>query len=263
MKCPYCLSDVADEALACPHCTKDLYLFKPMMQRVADLEAQLSVLPERQILSQRVSQLEGLLADQAMSSSMQGNVGITSNFRNLMVFLILPLVLLLLGHGLITIVYDTKLLYLRLISIVIPAVFGYALMSSGPHKLLPWFLVSAVLALLSVIGMSYMTHLVDGTPVLPQNAFEWREFLEYGISISSSFLAGMILGRAVFIKHYGLISTALGGAYAALAASTHKDKLDAQGALKLMKVLNEHVNTIMALGSTALSIYTGLKGFLV
>jgi hypothetical protein len=260
MKCPYCLSDVADEALACPHCTKDLYLFKPMMQRVADLEAQLSALPERQVLAQRVSQLESMLAQQAMSGSAQGNMGITGNFRNLLVFLILPLVLLLLGHGLITIVYDTKLLYLRLISIAIPAVFGYALMSSGPHKLLPWFLVSAVLALLSVIGMSYMTHLVDGTAVMPQNTFEWREFLEYGISISSSFLAGMILGRAAYIKHHRLISTAIGGAYAALVASTGRDKLDAQGAFKLMKALNDHISTIMALGSTALSVYTGLKG---
>ncbi|NCW90412.1 MAG: hypothetical protein EBV73_07740, partial [Rhodocyclales bacterium] len=75
MKCPYCLSDVADEALACPHCTKDLYLFKPMMQRVDDLEAQLSALPERQVLAQRVSQLESMLAQQAMSGSAQGNMG--------------------------------------------------------------------------------------------------------------------------------------------------------------------------------------------
>lgn len=262
MKCPYCLSDVADEALACPHCTKDLYLFKPMMQRVAELETQLNALPERQVLVQRVSQLEEMLTKQAMSGAHHDGASASNNLRNLLVFLVLPLVLLLLGHGLITIVYDTKLLYLRLISIVIPAVFGYALMSSGPHKLLPWFIVSAVLALLSVVGMSYMTHLVDGTPVMPQNAFEWREFLEYGISISSSFLAGMILGRAAYIKHHRLISTAIGGAYSALIATTGNDRLDAQGALKLMKALNEHISTVMALGSTALSVYTGLKGII-
>ena len=262
MKCPYCLSDVADEALACPHCTKDLYLFKPMMQRVADLEAQLGTLPERQALVQRVSQLEDMLTQQAMSGGRRDEASASNNVRNLLVFLVFPLVLLLLGHGLITIVYDTKLLYLRLISIVIPAAFGYALMSSGPHKLLPWFLVSAVLALSSVIGMSYMTHLVDGTPVMPQNAFEWREFLEYGISITASFLTGMILGRAAFIKHHRLISTAIGGAYSALVASTGRDKLDAQGAFKLMKALNDHISTIMALGSTALSVYTGLKGII-
>lgn len=259
MKCPYCLSEIADEVLACPHCTKDLYLFKPMMQRVADLEVQLNTLPERQVLVQRVSQLEGMLAEQAMSVGRSEQGG---NLRSLFVFLILPLVLLLIGHGLITIVYDTKLLYLRLISIVIPAAFGYALMSSGPHKLLPWFLVSAALALSSVVGMSYMTHLVDGTPVMPQNTFEWREFLEYGISIAASFLTGMILGRAAFIKHHRMISTAIGGAYSALMASTGNDKLDAQGAFKLMKALNEHVSTIMALGSTVLSVYTGLKGII-
>ena len=58
MKCPYCQTEVADEVLACPHCTKDLYLFKPMMARVSDLESQLCELPERKQLLERVAQLE-------------------------------------------------------------------------------------------------------------------------------------------------------------------------------------------------------------
>lgn len=262
MKCPYCLSEIAEEAFACPHCAKDLYLFKPMMQRVADLEAQLSAVPEREALQQRVSQLEALLANRTWADANQSSDGVADSIKSILFFLILPLALLLIGHGLITIVYDTKLLYLRLLSIMVPALFGYALMSSHGHKLLPWSLLAAILAIVSVFGMSYMTHLVDGTPVMPQNAFEWREFVEYGISIAASFWAGMILGRAAYLKSNPFMKTAIGGAYSALVSKAGKDGVDAVGALKLMKVLNEHISTITALGSTALSVYTGLKGIL-
>ena len=38
MRCPYCVSDIADEALACPNCTRDLYLFKPLLERIKNGE---------------------------------------------------------------------------------------------------------------------------------------------------------------------------------------------------------------------------------
>ena len=259
MKCPYCLSEVADEVLACPHCTKDLYLFKPMMQRVVDLELQLGKLPERQNLLDRVSLLEGILADQVLERA-QVSDGLGKSIKSIGFFLILPLVLLLLGHGLITIVYDTKLLYLRLLSIFVPALFGYALMVGRSHKLLPWFFMATVLAVSAIFGMSYMTHLVDGSPVMPQNAFEWREFFEYGVSIAASFLTGMVLGRASYIRHHPMMKTVISGAYSAVMANAGKEGSDPAGAFKLMKVLNDHISTVTALGSTALSVYTGLKG---
>ena len=261
MKCPYCQSELADDVLACPHCTKDLYLFKPMMARVADLESQLGELPERKQLLERVAKLEEMLANQALDH-IQSQAGVGSAIKSLCFFLVLPLALLLIGHGLITIVYDTKLLYLRLLSIMIPALFGYALMVGRAHKLLPWFFMATALAVSSVFGMSYMTHLVDGSPVMPQNAFEWREFLEYGVSIAASFLTGMILGRAAYIKNHPMINTLIGGAYSALMAKAGKDGSDPAGAFKLMKALNDHVSTVTALGSTAISVYTGLKGIL-
>lgn len=261
MKCPYCLSEIADEVLACPHCTKDLYLFKPMMQRVVDLELQLGQLPERQNLLDRVSMLEGMLADQALERA-QVSDGLGKSIKSICFFLILPLALLLLGHGLITIIYDTKLLYLRLLSILVPALFGYALMVGRSHKLLPWFFIATVLAVSAVLGMSYMTHLVDGSPVMPQNAFEWREFFEYGVSIAASFLTGMVLGRATYIRHHPMMQTVISGAYSAVMANAGKGGSDPAGAFKLMKVLNDHISIVTALGSTALSVYTGLKGII-
>lgn len=48
MQCPYCLSEVAEEAVVCKVCTRDLYLFKPMMAKVAELEKQLEEMPNQQ-----------------------------------------------------------------------------------------------------------------------------------------------------------------------------------------------------------------------
>ena len=42
MKCPYCLSEVDSEAYVCKICTKDLYLFKPLMEKVSSLEEKLN-----------------------------------------------------------------------------------------------------------------------------------------------------------------------------------------------------------------------------
>ena len=38
MRCPYCISEIDDLALACPHCARDLYLFKPLLEKITQLE---------------------------------------------------------------------------------------------------------------------------------------------------------------------------------------------------------------------------------
>ena len=58
MKCPYCLSDIDSDAYVCKVCTKDLYLFKPLIQKVSDLEEKLSNVSDREILESRISELE-------------------------------------------------------------------------------------------------------------------------------------------------------------------------------------------------------------
>ena len=58
MKCPYCLSDIDEQAHVCKVCTKDLYLFKPMMQKISDLERKLSDLKNQEVLEARILELE-------------------------------------------------------------------------------------------------------------------------------------------------------------------------------------------------------------
>lgn len=232
--CPYCLSEVDDAAVVCRTCTRDLYLFKPMMARIAELEAQVRELSSRQTLAEQADDLVELGA-QAVSRA-------KANFRNfagdVARFLLAPLALLLIAHTLITVTYDLNVVYLRLISVLLPMPFGFWLFRDEPRTLLPWFVGTAFLAVASVIGMSAIVAAVDGTSVLPSTAFEWRELLEYAASIAFSFLTGM------------LISHATGG-------EVNKDKLHTLSAnFKLIG------GSIAAILTTAVSLYTGLKGVL-
>jgi len=258
MNCPYCLSEVSEEAHVCKTCSRDLYLFKPMMARIASLEEQLANAPSQEVNEFRIAELEYLLNEQDQKLSTRS---LFTWIKDIAAFLVVPLVLLLLAHWLIAVVYDTKMIYLRIISMIVPLPFAYFLFKSHAHKLFPWFVGVVFLAIASVIGMSWITSLVDHSPVWPQNLFEWKEVLEYSASIAFSFLTGMLLGGVAYAskrraRQAGMMSALI------KAASTHSadGNLSIQGVFGLMKTLQEHGGTVVALGTTAASIYTGLKG---
>lgn len=261
MRCPCCLSEIDDEALVCKVCKRDLYLFKPLLAQIASLQAQLTAQPEREALEQRVRELENQL-EHTRERLHPPQATPVAFLQSLAVFILLPLALLLLGHWLITVVLDTQLLYLRLISIILPLPFGFFLFSRHRRSVAPWFVATAFLAIASVIGMSWITSLVDGTPVLPQNAFEWREYLEYAASISFSFLTGMLLGGLLQPRKQGPLSKDPKSLLQSIVGRLLGSNLTPQQLASLVKKLEEYGSSLVAVGTTAVSIYTGLKGFL-
>jgi hypothetical protein len=259
MNCPYCLSEVSEEAHVCKTCTRDLYLFKPMMAKIASLEGQLAAIPNQEVNELRIAELEYLLEEQ---NQQLANRPLFAWAKDIALYLIVPLLLLLVAHWLIAIVYDTKMIYLRIISMVLPLPFAYFLFKSHAHKIFPWFIGVVFLAIASVIGMSWITSLVDHSPVWPQNLFELREVLEYSASIAFSFLTGMLLGRVTYTNKERRRQAGIMNMLNKAAASSHTADGSAsiQGVFGLMKTIEEHGGTVVALGTTAASIYTGLKG---
>ena len=260
MNCPYCLSEVSEEAHVCKTCSRDLYLFKPMMAKVADLEGKLAAVINTEFYELRIAELEQQLEDQ---NEQLEKISAFQWMSDIAIYLIIPLVLLLVAHWLIAVVYDTKMIYLRIISMVLPLPFAYALFKKHSHKVLPWFVGVIFLAIASVIGMSWITSLVDHSPVWPQNLFEWKEVLEYSASIAFSFLTGMLLGGVAYAakqraRRAGLVSSMM-----KVAALNFKDGgASLKNVHGLMKTLQEYGGTVVALGTTAVSIYTGLKGII-
>lgn len=252
MKCPYCLSDIDSEAYVCKVCTKDLYLFKPLIQKVSDLEEKLSNISDREVLESRISELqEELIYKKELEA--EGIVGI---FLKISKFLFLPLLILLMAHAVIIVVYDLKLIYLRLASILIPMPFAFFLFQKKKNPVFPWFLGSLVLAFITVIGMSAITSLVDKTPVMPQSMIEWKEFIEYSLSITFSFLTGILLGTISFFKrskHKIDINPML----KALLNLIVNKKLSPEALQELLQKSIKYVS----LATTLLSLYTGLRRF--
>jgi hypothetical protein len=153
------------------------------------------------------------------------------------------------------------MIYLRIISMVLPLPFAYGLFKNHAHKLLPWFIGVTFLAISSVIGMSWITSQVDHSPVWPQNLFEWKEVLEYSVSIAFSFLTGMLLGRVAYQNRHNRFKVDL--AKSLVEKTSFKGTTQSiEGIHGLMKKLQEYGGTIVALGTTAVSIYTGLKGII-
>jgi hypothetical protein len=257
MNCPYCLSEVQEEAKVCKTCTRDLYLIKPLIEKADQLEKQLAAVPSNEAYEQKIAHLEALLEDHELKAKKPRTI--LHLLMDIAWYLIVPLALLLLSHAVITVVYDTKILYLRIISMVLPLPFGYFLFKGHARSVLPWFIGVILLAIGAVIGMSAITGLVDGSPVMPQNAFEWKEVLEYSSSISFSFLTGMLLGGMAYASKHrrkNMNTNSLLGSVMTLPFSSDisPDKLH-----QFLKKIEQYGSTVVAVGTTALSIYTGLK----
>jgi hypothetical protein len=230
-----------------------------MMTKIASLEGQLASVPSQEVNELRIAELEYLLDEQNRKLA---NRSLSTWIKDIALYLIVPLLLLLLAHWLIAIVYDTKMIYLRIISMILPLPFAYFLFKGHAHRLFPWFVGVVFLAIASVIGMSWITSLVDHSPVWPQNLFEWREVLEYSASIAFSFLTGMLLGGVAYGSKQRRRQAGIINALIKIASTQSAGGVSMQGMHGLMKTLHEYGGTVVAFGTTAVSIYTGLKGMI-
>ena len=88
MNCPYCLSEVSEEAYACKTCSRDLYLLKPMMAKIADLESKLAAIPSPELYELRIAELEQLLDEQNHQIEKRSSLQWISEIA---IYLIIPL----------------------------------------------------------------------------------------------------------------------------------------------------------------------------
>jgi hypothetical protein len=261
MECVYCLSPVDEKANVCKVCTRDLYLFRPLLEKVKALEAKVAEHQEPTALQARIESLqEQLVAERARHEKEQATPWRWA--ADLAQFIFIPLALLLLAHALITVVYDINMLYLRIASMVLPLPFGFYLFKSRSRSILAWFVATGGLAAMSVIGMSAITGWVDQTPVMPQSMVEWREFIEYAASITFSFFTGMLVGGMSYHRLQRVRISQEPSFLATLVSSLSKGKSSPKDLQETIKKLEEIGGSLVAAGTTAMSIYTGLKAFM-
>ena len=277
MRCPYCVSEIADEALACPRCARDLYLFKPLLEKIGQLEKTVAEQANAAAANSeaRIAALEQELAAikaeragtaQAAAAVMESvepaapAAAATGYAAAVARSLIPALAMLVLAHWMMLFVYDVKPLYLRVATILIPVPFGFLLASQFPNEFRKSVLAAAALAFAGVFSMLAVTALIDKVPLLPQDLRDWRETLEYVVSIALAFVTGLILGEHHARKKLAELKT--NRVVLLLARAFVPNEEGKLGIEKAVKKLTKLSDAVTPAATGAASIYAGVKVFL-
>lgn len=249
MKCPYCTTAISHEALVCPTCRRDLYIARPLLARIAALEAELAALPEK---LQQESKAQQTL-EREFNETEKREDKARRSIPLALCWWLSPLLLLLLGHWLTLFVYDLPVIYLRVLALVVPIPFGF-LFARALRAHVGWGLPPAFLmALLSVCAMGGLTAWIDQVPALPQNMLEMREFIEFAASIGFSFITGL------WLCHWQMRHDERKRLAVLRSLQSDYSTVDDKKLTEKLARLNDMGSGIVALLTTGFAIYTGLK----
>ena len=249
MNCPYCAEQVKDSAIVCKHCGRELFVVRPLMAKLDEAARRLEVL-EAGLPEDQRADIARMIRPTRPRSILPGLDPLAA--------VSLSLILLVFAHFIIIVEFNLSLVYLRIVSIVVPLVFGLLCRESGRKTLAVELLYGAILAVLAILFMAALVGRLDHVPMLPRDKYEWREFLEYGASIMFGFFTGAIIRQTVIAMR----STAdIPNRLIAVLARIVSDKLGGEAAGFNMKTVQSLLSAGLAAGSAIASLVTGLRQF--
>lgn len=201
MNCPFCAEEIKDAAVVCKHCHRDLSIVRPVLEQLRAMAARIEVLEvakaEADALRERLAALEARPVEVAAVVVAQDEPARRSRWgewvQAVLLALLLPVLALMAVHWLAVMVLDLKTWVIRLLSLLLPLPFAAMASFKGRNRLAVQVVLGVAIAMLSVLGMLAITGVMDSQPILPQDGREWREVVEYGLSIFLSYVTGALI----------------------------------------------------------------------
>lgn len=244
MNCPYCAERVADDAIVCKHCHRELFLIRPLMDKLADA-------------TRRLQTFEMGASGQPKAVTKPVRRPSFLPMLSPLSALSLMFIALMLAHFLLIVEYNLPLILLRTVSILVPLMFGLLYEETPDRTLLVEFTWGVLVAVAAIFAMAAVIGRLDHVPVLPSDRYEWREFIEYGASIAFGFFTGVIIRHAII----GMYAPA--EKPSRLATRIWRSVAQRNGKIAGidLKQFWPILRTVAAIGSGIVSITTGFKQF--
>ena len=183
MRCPYCAEEVKDDAVVCKHCHRELFVVKPLIDKINQMGARLALVEDE---AEHTGAEAG--AHTRRLPARRHNAGLTELESVALIYIVLAI-----AYFLIVVHFDLKLIYLKFVSIAVPLIIG--LLRRVPERmalssaLIFGFMVAVAVTATSAAVVSE----VDKVPFLPKDAYEWRELAYYDASVAFGYLTGVFL----------------------------------------------------------------------
>lgn len=260
MLCPFCAEEVKDEAIVCKHCTRDIAIPKPLIQKNVELEKQNEELTSKvQRLERQLRRYEG---DDAPLAPLKAP-GFGMKLAAYIGVLVGLVAVLLLAHYFMVIRFDVKTIYLRIVSMLIPLPFGFALFWKLRGTILAPVIIGAIAGFVAVMGMLAVVGYIDNVPIIPRDKQEWQEALEYSLSILLATVTGYMLARiAVRYMSTQQKSSGILNAVAREIASFMGPAGSEKKLTERIASIEQLLNSVVTVATTLGSIFAGVKGVL-
>jgi hypothetical protein len=254
--CPFCAEEINDSATVCKHCHRDLVVQKHLLDKNREL------LEENKDLKQQLASLKSKLAFYSyIEKRSVAASGSRNQWQYIGAFLVLPVILLLLVHYLMIIKFDARPIYLRIVSIIIPSLFGFGLLWSQRASATKLVFTAVFVGVAAVSGMFWAVSVVDQVPILPQDARDWQEAIEYALSIGLAIVTGYLMARlitrAMSDDTEGPIDMFAHSIVSLLYSSQNQQEFKDR-----IESVQRLLTTVVAVAATLGSIYAGVKSVL-